>query len=63
MRRILVVAGALAFLASLAGLVPGREALAKRKGEGLRYAASWAEAVQEARSRGALLFATFHKDN
>ena len=57
-----VVAGA-ALLGALlvsAGLLPRASA---GRDEGLRYAPSWAEAVAQARERGALIFATFHKDN
>ena len=55
------VFAASAFFASLGG---GPAALAKGKEEAhLRYAVTWADAVREARSRNAIIFATFHKDN
>ena len=50
-----------AFLLLTAG---GPRALAKGKKEPhLRYVATWADAVAQARARNAIIFATFHKDN
>jgi len=63
-RRLFLGAGVLAASAFLVSLSGGPTALAKGKQEDhLRYATSWAEAVHEARSRNAIIFATFHKDN
>jgi hypothetical protein len=62
--HLLVGAGLIATSAFLVSLTGGPAALAKGKEEEhLRYAATWADAVREARSRNAIIFATFHKDN
>jgi hypothetical protein len=58
MRRF-TTAAALALALPWAGSVAAKEKAAPA----LRYAHSWAEAVNQARDRNAILFATFHKDN
>lgn len=35
----------------------------EKEGPTLRWATSWKAAVEQARDRNAVLFATFHKDN
>ena len=50
-----------AFFVFAAGAPPSAEAKGKKEAH-LRYVATWAEAVQQARARNAILFATFHKD-
>ncbi len=63
-RGLVLGAGLLAASAFLFLTAGGPPALAKGKKEvHLRYIASYADAVREARSRNAILFATFHKDN
>ena len=61
-----LVAGAclLATAAFVLALGGGPRALAKGKKEDhLRFQLSYAAAVQEAKARNAVIFATFHKDN
>ena len=60
-RRSLAVAATLGLLAAF--LAHGAPATAAGHDEGLRYATSYADAVAQAKERGALVFATFHKDN
>jgi hypothetical protein len=55
-------AGFLAAGLSLAFLSPGAGAKSD-KGPHLRYAATYAGAIQEARARNALVFVSFHKDH
>ena len=56
---------ALAILVSLASPAVAKtddKEAAKDKGPHLRYARSYAEAMAEAKERGCVVFATFHKD-
>ena len=61
-RSLVLGAGLLALGAFLLLTAGGPRAFAKGKDAHLRYATTWADAVREARSRNAILFATFHKD-
>jgi len=63
-RRLVWGAGVLAMSAAAFLFTGGGNALAKgKKVTHLRFAKTWAEAVTQARSRNAIIFATFHKDN
>ncbi|MDJ0523609.1 MAG: hypothetical protein QNJ90_16180 [Planctomycetota bacterium] len=63
-RCIALAAGLIAASAFFALVAGGPTAHAKSKKEAhLRYVPTWAEAVQQARMRNAIIFATFHKDN
>ncbi len=63
-RRLILAAGVLTMGAATFLLAGGGSALAKgKKDVHLRLATSWAEAITQARSRNAIIFATFHKDN
>ena len=65
-RRALLVACGAVFAAAFLALSGSPEALAKSKKKKLthlRYMPTYAEAVNLARARNAILFAAFHKDN
>ncbi len=62
-RSLALGAGVLAVSAFFLPVAGGPPAHAKGKKEAhLRYVATWAAAVSEARARNAVIFATFHKD-
>jgi hypothetical protein len=50
---------------ALAVVVPSISTVQAKEKEGaaLRWATSWKAAVEQARDRNAVIFATFHKDN
>ena len=52
-------AAAIALALPWAGSVAAKE----KEAPALRWAHTWAEAVEQARDRNAVIFATFHKDH